>query len=496
MIRPEKWRPDPALLVLFCLYFLLLTAKMGAISPTYDESVDLTIIDCLARAANSFECGSNMSQMRLPYYIHILVLNLLKPSEPLVIHYWISALFMLFSLVLTYSLALRIFDISTARLAAAFFCLSAPLLCSGRMLLSHSNSIFVFFTLLTFLLWTRFVGKPSFLNFTLSSVSFGLSAASSLSGGLSIVHLVIFAFLARRHCRYGHAFSVLTAWAVLAVIVFEASTIVFLRPENLQWAWKEINAAPPGWNYMGLKTGNSPWWFSFCLLFIKINPFLGLCFILSLSVGLSRNTGWQQAFIYSTFSYFLFLSLFKYLMLEYEAPHLQYHLYPFIYIACAAFLLSLKKFPAAGAFRILLAVPLLLQLWDLWLFFPNLLMVGGQYGNRFIGEFYGPAVLHGQDRAELTNLLVRLTSSRPDMRILKYGQIDFPPVRLISFLPDSPQTDIDYAFIDYRSQYHLNFRANKLYLEHVKRLCPELVYIKYFPPGIPAYELWKCVRSP
>src|ERR1041385_7347736 len=143
-------------LLLFFAFAFLHLYRLGVVTYTWDEGSDLGIVSCLQRTHDPFVCLDDISQTRLPFYIHAIAHT---PRS----QYLISAAFSLFNFVVIYAFARRELGRLTATLTAALFATSPALLASGRMLLTHSNVIFTTFTLLSFLTLKEYAngGGPS-----------------------------------------------------------------------------------------------------------------------------------------------------------------------------------------------------------------------------------------------------------------------------------------------------------------------------------------------
>src|SRR5690348_1569063 len=105
---------------------------MGELSPTWDEGGDLATVDCLRNTGNPFACTADISQTRLPFYVHAIAFVAFRTTQ---VHYWISFLFSAVTLLAVYAFARRSFGVLAATLFAALYTLSPAILASGRMVL-------------------------------------------------------------------------------------------------------------------------------------------------------------------------------------------------------------------------------------------------------------------------------------------------------------------------------------------------------------------------
>src|ERR1041385_3489721 len=246
-------------LLLFFAFAFLHLYRLGVVTYTWDEGSDLGIVSCLQRTHDPFVCLDDISQTRLPFYIHAIAHT---PRS----QYLISAAFSLFNFVVIYAFARRELGRLTATLTAALFATSPALLASGRMLLTHSNVIFTTFTLLSFLTLKEYAngGGPS-----PRDAGRGWRAAPGEgrhSGSL-------------RHAP---------------------------RPRAA--------TLPPGpypvGNVLGLGSSRAPWYFPFLILAVKVGPWL--LFL--------PCVPWRKRFAVAFFAGFFIDLLLKGFVFHYEAP--------------------------------------------------------------------------------------------------------------------------------------------------------------------------------
>src|SRR5438094_6958548 len=91
--------------------------RLGAVTFTWDEASDLGTVACLQQTHDPFACLNDISQTRLPFYIHALA-----HSERS--HHLISFFFSLFNLVAIYAFARREFGRLAATLTGALYATS------------------------------------------------------------------------------------------------------------------------------------------------------------------------------------------------------------------------------------------------------------------------------------------------------------------------------------------------------------------------------------
>src|ERR1043165_2920868 len=79
-------------LLLFFGFAFLHLYRLGTVTYTWDEGSDLGVVSCLQRTHDPFACLDDISQTRLPFYIHAIAHT---PRS----QYLISAAFSLFNFV-------------------------------------------------------------------------------------------------------------------------------------------------------------------------------------------------------------------------------------------------------------------------------------------------------------------------------------------------------------------------------------------------------------
>jgi hypothetical protein len=106
-----------------------------------------------------------------------------------------------------------------------------------------------------------------------------------------------------------------------------------------------------------------------------------------------------------------------------------------------------------------------LQVYDVIRFFPNYLFYGSQYGDRFLGEFYGPAVMHGQDRGPVNACIDALIARDPSVKILvaDNNALERSEPNFVPFTKRDPSVRYEYAFVDRLFATHLRFPERDAY---------------------------------
>src|ERR1041385_6100551 len=104
-------------LLLFFAFAFLHLYRLGVVTYTWDEGSDLGIVSCLQRTHDPFACLDDISQTRLPFYIHA---GAHTPRG----EYAISFVFSMFNFALLYAFARREFGRLAATLTAALYATS------------------------------------------------------------------------------------------------------------------------------------------------------------------------------------------------------------------------------------------------------------------------------------------------------------------------------------------------------------------------------------
>ena len=497
-------------LLLFFAFAFLHLYRLGVVTYTWDEGSDLGVVSCLQRTHDPFACLDDISQTRLPFYIHAIAHT---PRS----QYLISAAFSLFNFVVIYAFARREFGRLAATLTAALFATSPALLASGRMLLTHSNVIFTTFTLLSFLTLKEYAngGGPSprdagrgwraapgegrnsgslrpssgacgatfsphagrrtrVLWLVACAIASGAAVASHALGLFNLIPLTIFYVIAVRPRRWRD----LGVYALVASATFFAATIVYVKPAIFGALVQAClhPGAYPFWNVLGLGSPRAPWYFAFLILAVKVGPWL--LFLPCMP--------WHKRFAAAFFAGFFIDLLLKGFVFHYEAPHHQVQFYPLLYLFLGAGIARVWR-PAIAAVAALLFA---WQLYDVVRFFPNYLFYGAQYGERMVGEFYGPAVMHDQDKGPLNTYVDALLAREPGAKILleDHNALERSGPNFVLFSQRDPKAVYDYAFDDWLYTRHFRFEETDAFNRYIAaNYAPRWTY--FFPPRFPMYRI-------
>ncbi|HYR27086.1 MAG TPA: hypothetical protein VEU30_01385 [Thermoanaerobaculia bacterium] len=451
--------------------------RVAAVSVTWDEGGDLSIVECIQKRG-PYACLDDISQTRLPYLIHSLSAypweNRARP------HYDISFAFSAMTLLMVYAFARAAYGNAIATLAAALYATSIPLLTAGRMLLSHGSVIFVFFTTASLIAMLLFARGGSRAWIALSAIASGAAAASSplaLFNGLALVATYV---AARRFAWRDLAFF------PLAAATFFATSVIYVRPENFV-ALARACTIPnvfPYWNYLDTGSNHAPWWYPPLLLAVKSGPWwLLLGAACAFRARLDR-------FLLAFLAAFGVNLLLKGAVFGYETPHHQVQWYPLLLVTIAVAIVRAWS----RVTMVAVAACFVIQIADVVRFFPHYLFDGSQYGERFIGEFYGPAVLHGQGKEPITRALDHILINEPDALILVADhnllERDREP-RVVPFSKRDPGATYKYALVDrlYGTHYR-HFKERDAYNALLAREY-EPHYTQYFPPKVWVFRIMR-----
>jgi flagellar biosynthesis protein FliQ len=481
-------RANVAFFVIFAGFTFLHLYRMASISPTWDEGTDIAIVQCLATTHSPFACLDDISQTRLPYFIHAFVSSSIKAQY--VISFVASAL----TLLMLYAFARREFGVGVATMTASLYTTSPQLLASGRMLMTHSNILFTMFTTASFIAFYRSAGgspagpPPARRHYgwlILSAIAFGLATSCSIVGVFNGIVIAIFYALTRRFAWRDLMF------IPIAIATFFATSIIYLKPALLM---KLIRACMlsniyPFWNYLNLGSPHAPWYFSLVVFIIKIGPWWLVLAAACYATTLHRPRRLQTAFLASLAIALLINFALKGFVFHYDAPHHQVQFYPLVCLFLAAVILEhrLTK-PLVAAIALCFAI----QLYDVIRFFPNYLFYGAQYGDRFIGEFYGPAVMHGQDRGPVNSYIDTLIARDPNVKILvaDHNALERPEPNFVAFTKRDPAVRYPYAFVDRLYGVHFRFPERDAYNAYLAANYRE-EYTYSFPTRVWMYRLLK-----
>ena len=422
-----------ALAALLASLAFLLLFRMGAIGFTWDEGGDLTTVQCLEDTHDPFACTDDISQTRLPFYIHALAGSLMPGTRP---HFLVSFVFSALTLACIYLFALRRFGAGIAALAGALYVTSPQLLASGRMVVSHSNIICTFFTTVAFLAVVKLTETRRLRWLVVCALACGAAAACSVVAIFNAPALLAI-YLAGRRASWKDLL-----FFPIAAATFFATTIVYVQPalfRGLIAACREPNFYK-FWNYLGMGP-YAPWYFPLVILIVKAGTWW-----LLLAALFGRNVPrWLVAFGAA----FLGTLVLKGALFHYDAPHHQVQFYPLLYLLIAVALGdAVRRRPRVAGIAI--AAAFVVQLYGVVQFFPNYLFYGAQYGDRFIGEFYGPAVIHGQDRDHTWQIIDAILAREPHAQFLVADNNIFERsgASYVPFTQRDPHARYEYALVD------------------------------------------------
>ena len=277
----------------------------------------------------------------------------------------------------------------------------------------------------------------------------------------------------------------------IAIATFFATSIIYLKPALLVKLIRAcmLSNVYPFWNYLGLGSPHAPWYFSLVVVGIKIGPWWLVLAAACYATALHRPRRMQTAFL-AAFGIALLINFaLKGFVFHYDAPHHQVQFYPLVCLFVSALILEhrLTK-PLIAAIAICFAI----HLYDVIRFFPNYLFYGAQYGDRFIGEFYGPAVMHGQDRGPVNAYIDTLIARNPNVKILvaDNNALERPEPNFVPFTKRDPAVRYEYAFVDRLYGVHFRFPERDAYDAYLAANYRE-EYTYWFPTRKWMYRLLK-----
>ena len=296
----------------------------------------------------------------------------------------------------------------------------------------------------------------------LSALAFGLATSCSILGVFNGIVIAVFYVMTRRFAWRDLLF------IPIAMATFFAASVIYLNPTLLV---KLIRActlpnAYPFWNYLNLGSPHAPWYFSLVLFIIKIGPWWLVLAAACYATTLHRPRRLQTTFL-AAFGIALLINFaLKGFVFRYDAPHHQVQFYPLVCLGLSAVILEHRMT------KLLIAAIVLcfaIQLYDVIRFFPNYLFYGAQYGDRFIGEFYGPAVMHGQDRGPVNAYIDTLIARDPNVKILvaDNNALERPEPNFVPFTKRNPAVRYEYAFVDRLFATHVRFPERDAYNAYV-----------------------------
>lgn len=481
-----SWRKHSLFIATTLLMSVLLLLDYGSIGTTYDETADLRIAGELRAGKSPFANIEIPSQTRLIYYLHAVATSVFDDA---LTHYTISALGVVLLLWVWYFFLYRYAGKQAAHILLFLALTSIPLLTAGRHLLTHSNAVFALFFSLTFIQFYHWIATKKQWHLILSAMFAGLSTALSLLGVFAIFPLLGVAIFCRKHITWKAPLILLSV--LTALVTFFSVTIIYLNPEVLSTA---IHEALDGhtysyWNYLNTGQVHAPFYFSWVLFITKIHPAIAILFFYSWLL-LWRSENLQHRFMAGLCTgTFVFLWV-KSGVFHYDAPHHQIGFIPLVYgaisVAGAGLMSAFQKkiLTAAGCAFCIHQLVLIFQC------FPNFLFYGAHYGESFIGQFYGPAVVHGLGVNELHNDIHRLLETQPHALVLKqdHSATRLSGERFINFAPGDTATFCEYAVSSFLDIHHLQYENNKAF-DTLLQQKYRVIKTWYYPWGIPMYTL-------
>jgi len=277
----------------------------------------------------------------------------------------------------------------------------------------------------------------------------------------------------------------------IAIATFFATSVIYLKPSLLLALIRACTLGDvyPHWNYLGLGSPHAPWFFSLVLFAIKSGPWWLLLAAACYATSLHPPRALPRTFL-AAFGIALAINFaLKGFVFRYDAPHHQVQFYPLVCLGIAAVILEhrMSKMLIAA-----IALCFAIQLFDVIRFFPNYLFYGAQYGEHFIGEFYGPAVMHAQDRGPVNAYIDQLLARDPNAKILvaDHNALERPEANFVPFTKRDPSARYEYAFVDHLYAVHFRFPERDAFNAYVAANYAEN-YTYYFPPRVWMYRVMR-----
>lgn len=489
------------LILILIVYTSVHIYKMGSVSYTGDEKLDVEIVRIYVQSKNPFGCFYDITQTRFPYYFHAIFCLVLAPLTGKYSHHIISLIFGLVNLLLIYSFTKKNFNNFIANTTLLLTATSIPVLTSSRMVLSHSNVIFTTFTILTVITFFRFIKDNDFKFLIYSAVFFGFSVGSSALGIFTVLYFLVFYSMTKLK---DHRFtSSHLSFIPISLASFFLSSIIYTDKTHLFSFIKHVlsGEGESYRNFLNLGTHSAPFWYSFLIFIVKVTPWWSLFFIYFVAVILDTKrvkNNLRIKFLSTLFLFVIFYFIIKSFVFRYDAPHQQVHLFPFVYLIMAYSIFDifvrirrnrLFKNLFVGTLLILFAI----QIAQISLFFPNFLFYGSQYGKDFVGEFYGPAVAQFQDFDQTEERIKKILQANKNMLIPDPTAVFFKlfqTSRIVPFTRRNKNKYYEYAFLDYPHGYHLNYPYRDDYVHFINEYYTKC-YTYYFPNKFEMYTIYK-----
>jgi hypothetical protein len=280
----------------------------------------------------------------------------------------------------------------------------------------------------------------------------------------------------------------------LSVAIFLIASPIYLVPGYAARTLESLPPDAPGdWDYMGYGAV-PPWWFPFAVFAVKVTPWWTAALIFLIPAAWGRLKEPRVRLVSSVVASTAVLLLMKSVLFGREVPHQQYPVYPLIYLAIAFSISEAYRLGSMRTLRMALALAvaaaILMQLTDLYAFFPNLLFYGSQYGTRFVGEFWGPAVFQCQGLDSVKEVIAGLKGRiiAPPGSCLTYLRTS---KRYVDFPPENPEKEYPWAYTDLRYQI-MRPPYSGDYLSYLQKHNCSKRFVMDFPQGIEAYAIYEC----
>ena len=496
-LNKEKIKTSIPLLLCFIFFAFFIIYQTGSISLSFDEISDSNIADCYQQTKNPLLCPEDITQTRFPHYLHAALRSILFFLPSSGVDHAITIIFCLTSFILICWFAKKEFNQRVANFTALGIATSIPLIASGKLILTHSNAIFATITLGAIITFYYFVKNNQTKYLIYSAFLYGLSIASSLVGVTTFFFFIIFYLLGAKSRKALP--TKIFLFLIISIATFFIFSVIHTQPQHLNQLIAETQLFRNWFNYLGLGHFFAPAWFSLVLFVVKISPWWAILFFISIKYLLPvKKNNIPKIFLLSAFIFIIVYLVIKSIYFKYDAPHHQLVLYYLAYLLIGYTFYSLFTAIKKPVRKILLAsllgLMVIAQIYYLILFFPNLLFYGHQYGDRMIGEIYGPAVVLCQDFDQVETELKKIVAAGHTPIVLNglcFNYSDLP--RDYFYYLDKQYTfHHQYVYTDVLMAEHFQLvPQKKAYQEYLKRKCQKY-FSHSFPGGKEVYFIYQC----
>lgn len=505
--------------VLLVAAVLLRVDRLDTPSYTWDEVTDREIAFGYLLGRGITNADREPSQARFPIYVEALVIKYFSDSEAALRS--ISVVAGVLSLFAVRSVGARAFSQSTGLIAMALAACNPFHLLISRLSGTHGDALLALaYTLgLAILLqfWDRWYkdGCPLFRKqerqgLILFGIVAGIATGCKLTGALLLVNLLFILIADRKGWRHNWVWVGLVG--LMWLTFFLLSSPIYMRWDNLLAAWQDQKNWEQirGFHFMGKVYQVLPWWYWGIVIPIKFTiPFtIAAVFqIVRLLAHWRMSRPTQRLLLFNLFP----LSVF--VLRHWQSPTYATVLIGPLFALAAHTLVEVAqwarrtwhhgrlRWAALGAAIALLLVPAEYGR-VIAVTHPDYLMTGYDFGSKFIGQFWGPAVYHCQGIGQALGFL----KTQPPGKVLAPQACILPTsyYRIVYNLPEitfrseltRPEDVLDYNYVllnytvTYMTAPYPLFQQTQVLREGLKRYC-----VPVYAYGVGTQELvwvYKC----